>query len=97
MIDCHKHTSISHVTNLTRGRILYGEFKKNLILVDDLHLPIPEICDILRCFTEKGYTLNPSPIGKLNESLWKPSILATWNGYELNRCFWRFYNKTIPI
>jgi hypothetical protein len=68
------------MTNLSRGRILYGEFKKNLILVDDLHLPTPSVSDILRSIMETGYSVNPSLIGKLNENLWKPSILATWNG-----------------
>jgi len=39
LIDCHRKTSINHLTTLTKGRILYGDYKKNLILVDDLHLP----------------------------------------------------------
>ena len=80
LIDCHKNTSPNHITHLARGRILYGEFKKNLILVDDLHLPAPSISGIIRSLIERGYSLNSSLIGKLNENLWQPSILATWNG-----------------
>jgi hypothetical protein len=80
LLDCHRKTSINHITSLTRGRIIYGDFKKNLILVDDLHLPSQEACDILRTFMEWGYCSNSSLLGKLNEDIFKPLVVATWQG-----------------
>jgi hypothetical protein len=66
--------------------------------VDDLHLPPQEACDILRTFMERGYCANSSILGKLNEDIFKPLVVATWQGSEENnRCFWRFYEKMIPL
>jgi hypothetical protein len=92
LLDCHGRTSLNHITSLTRGRIIFGDFKKNLILVDDIHLPPTEACDILRTFIESGYCANSSTMGKLNEDIYKPLAIASWQGSEENsRCFWRFY------
>ena len=60
---------------------MFGDSKKNLILVDDLHLPNTEACGILRSFIEREYCPNTSSSGKLNDLINKPSVVATSKGH----------------
>ena len=98
-VDCHKNMSYHHLAALTKGKVLFGESKQNLILVDDVHLPSTQTCGILRTFIERGYCANSSAVGKLNEFISKPSILSTWKGTNPHekRCFWRLLGRMIPL
>ena len=39
VIDCNKNTSTLKVNKIIKEKILYGDEKKHLILIDDIHLP----------------------------------------------------------
>jgi hypothetical protein len=72
LLDCHRKTSLNHITSLTKGRIIFGDFKKNLILVDDLHKKHVLFCE----FYERGYCANSSILGKLNEDIYLSLYLS---------------------
>lgn len=80
LVDCNRHMSVENVMSLVKWKILYGQNKKNLILVDDLHLPVrAEMCEILRTVVDKGCLPIFQTSGKLNQHLNDPKIIATWN------------------
>ena len=83
MIDCNKMTNPFKVGKLIRYRVVYGDEKKNLILVDDLHMPLKNkelrVNELLLQIVKASSIPTFSLFGPINQKLKKSNVLLSSN------------------
>ena len=83
VMDCNHYTSCKHIYTYIKNKIVFSEYPKNLIMIDDINLPLEQsdISQVLRNVVDEKTMPNIELMGKINQNLKNPAILMTLSSF----------------